>query len=75
MQNIIQSLGGNLEIYDIYSTHYIVSKSRFNHFMLNKEKLEIFKLKTIHIVNIKWLVDTYFFLHKMEENNYKNIDF
>ncbi len=72
---MIYSLGGQIDLNHINSTHYIISKNKFNNFLNNKMKSHIFKTKNIYIINIKWLIDTYFFLTKMDEEAYKNIDF
>jgi len=72
---MIYGLGGQIDINDIYSTHYVVSKNRYNNFINNKTKSAINKKRNYYVINIKWLIDTYFFLTKMDEENYKNIDF
>ena len=63
-----------IEKNDFLVTHYIVSKDNYSRLCTSINKKEIIS-RSIYKLNMKWIIDSYFSIKRMEEKDYENCDF
>ncbi len=66
---MIYYIGGIIETNDFLVTHYIVSKENYIKLKNKASKNEAIN-RMVYKLNMKWIIDSYFFIKRVDEKDY-----